>query len=213
MSANDTVQLSVVGNVSTQQHVHTLHFRQRPISGLGINNEQQLIDAWQAACNVTYLAMFRSFNNPIERLIARQVCGSVPLRAPIEETVTAGTQPGTKATTGDDMPPWLATVYSVRTALQGKSRRGRFFIGGVSEDEQERGNLNAGAITRYQGYATALLAAFGPAGTNADFRLVVHSRKLALPGVQCQDSSTETNGIILRLVLGSMKSRKAGSGL
>lgn len=213
MSANDTMQLAVVGTVSTQQHVHTLHFRQKPTSGLGIENEQQLIDAWQAAMQTSYLALFRSFNNPIERIIARQVCGAVPLRAPIEETVAGGTQPGTKATTGDDMPPWLAAVFSVRTHLQGKSRRGRFFIGGVSEDEQERGNVAGAALTRYGAYATALLTAFGPTGTNPNFQLVVHSRKLAVPGTQCQDSSTPANGIIVRPVLGSMKSRKAGSGL
>jgi len=210
MAINDTSQLSVIGNVLGQEHVHTLHFRHLGPGG----DESVLIDEWQASAKASYRALFSTVDSPTQRYRGAQVCGTIPLRAPDEETEPAGQILGTRATATDPLSPFMAAVTSVRTASAGRSRRGRFFIGGIYEGDQSGGNLTGTYLALVVAYHTALLAAFGPTGTSGQFRLVVHSRLLAgVPGALCENSSTLVTGMIARSVLGTMKSRKPGSGL
>lgn len=209
MATNDTAQLSVKGSVLGQEHVHTLHFRHL-VPGA---DEFLLVDEWQAACKATYRSLFGTPDSPTQQYVARQVCGAIPLRAPDEETEPVGQILGTRTIATDPLSPFMAAVTSVRTASAGRSRRGRFFIGGIYEGDQAGGNLTTTYLTAVTAYHTALMAAFGPSGTSGSFKLVVHSRKLAaVPGAQCQDVSTLVTGLIARSVLGTMKSRKPGSG-
>jgi hypothetical protein len=210
MAVNDTLQLAVIGaGVNAQDHVHTLHFRANdPLLA-----EQQLIDDWQAGCRLAYRNLFSQFANPCTRYVARQVCGTVPLRAAVEETEVAPNIAGTRAVAGDDMPPYVAYIVSVRTASAGRSRRGRFYIGGLMEGDQAQGNATGAYTALVQAYINALNATFLAPGGSSTFDLVVHSRKLAAPpGTQCQQSSTLVTGMIPRSALGTMRSRKAGSG-
>lgn len=209
MAINDTVQLSVVGRVFQQDHIHTLHFRYSQL----ISNEQSLIDAWQSGCRTAYRAIFPTGELPCVQYVARQVCGSTPLRAATEETETLLLSEGTKTGATGAMPPWIAQVVSVRTALAGKSRRGRFYLGAVAESEQELAVFTSGRLALAQAYADALVAAFVTPGSAGDYRLVVHSPKLAaVPGVNCQDCSTLVTGMIVRDAVATMKSRKSGHG-
>lgn len=208
MAINDTTQLAVKGVVAGQDHVHTLHFRHL---ALPPNPEQALIDAWQAGCRTAYRACFVTFDNPVLTITARQVCGTVPLRAPVEETEVVGNQPGTRTPSGDRLAPWLASVTSERSALAGRSRRGRYYLGGLIEADIVMADLQSAYLALVQAYANTLDTIFMD-GTDPNFALVVHSSKLALQGLQCQDSSTLVNGLIVRGQLATMKSRKAGSG-
>lgn len=213
VSANGTALLAIQGNVAGQNHVHTLAFR----NGNSLNQSlQSLIDAWQAGCRTQYRALFRTDDTPIQIIRAYHVCGSLPLDATTEEAdVAGGTKDPIAEALGEKVAPWLAQVFSVRTASAGRSRRGRFFIGGLSE-----GNVSGGSVVGDRvgggggGYRDALITTFGAAGNNAPgWRLVVHSRKLAaVPGTQCQDSSTPVTAILVRTELARMTSRKAGSG-
>ena len=191
-------------------HIHTLHFR------LGVAaTEQGLIDAWQAGARAQYRAMFQSTDSPCQTYRAAQVCGSLPLRAPTEETEVAPNIVGTQGFASDSSPTWLARVVSERTALAGRSRRGRFYIGGLYESQHSGNNLTAGDLALVQAYIDALMAAFVTGVTpGADaYALVVHSPTLAaVPATNCQDSSTPVTGMIARSRVGSMKSRKPGSG-
>ena len=209
MAVNDTVLLQVQGIVHGQQHIHTLHFRFQELTA----TEQGLIDAWQASCRTSYRTIFHTTDNPVQILRASQVCGSLPLRAPAEEAEIVGNQPGTSADTGEPTPSWLSEVVSVRTALAGRSRRGRFYVGGLREGWINGNNVEAVRRARTQAYADALLATFGTTGTATAYKLAVHSRKLAdVPGTQCQDSSALVTGLLVRTPIGSTRSRKPGSG-
>lgn len=209
MSINDTILLAVNGTVMGQKHVHTLHFRCMKTDPV----EQQLIDRWQATSRTTYRALFDDVDKPIELYRAQQVCGDIPLRAAAEEGEVAPNILGSSAFGGDDGPSWLAAVVSERTAFAGPSRRGRFYIGGLHEQHIAGNDLVSAHITRLTAYCTALLGEFGPAATLPDFRLVVHSHKLAsVPGTECENSSTLVTALMVRAAVGSMKSRKPGSG-
>lgn len=209
MAINDTAQLAVIGTVGGVRHIHTLHFRHLDPA----LTEQNVIDAWQAQARTAYRDLFHPSDLPIERYVCAQVCGSVPLRAPVEEVEVDPNRAGTLASTGQLLPTFNAAVVSVRTALAGRSRRGRFFLGGLREDYVAGNVLDPNYLSRVQTYINALLAAFGPSGSVGSERLVVHSRKLASsPTVACQDSSTLVQGMIARANPGTMRSRKLGSG-
>jgi hypothetical protein len=209
MTINDTLQLSVQGVVSGQTHVHTLHFRDEDIGDL----DSQIIDEWQAGCRTSYRQLFNNTDLPCQLYTVRQVCGAVPLRAPVEESEVAPNIAGSGAKGGGASAPWLAAVVSERTALAGRSRRGRFFIGGLWEDYKVGANISAAEKGFLQDYVDDLISVFGASGSSGSFRLVVHSPTLAdVPGTQCQDSSTPVTGMIVRDPYGTMKSRKAGSG-
>lgn len=209
MAVNDTAQLSVQGLVGGENHVHTLHFR--AVDALA--NEQGLIDAWQLNARTAYRAIFKTTDSPVQTITAAQVCGAVPLRAPVVETEAVGNIAGTEGNDiSQSLPSFVAAVFSVRTALSGKSRRGRFYIGGLTEGGTDV-NMVGGVGNRLQAYITALANNFISPNAASGWVLVVHSRKLAaVPGTQCQDSSTLVTNIILRSQLGTMRSRKVGHG-
>lgn len=210
MAINDTSQLAVIGSVGGIDHVHTLHFRAlNPAT-----DELSLIVAWASAARTLYRDLFGPSDLPVLRYTARQVCGSVPLRAAVEVTEVDPNRAGTLSTNGQLLPTFNAAVVSVRTALSGRTRRGRFFLGGLREDYSSGNVLDPNYVARVQSYVNALMSAFGPSGSVADWRLVVHSRKLAatVPPIPCQDSSTQVTGMIVRPNHGTMRSRKLGSG-
>lgn len=205
MSANDTMELGVFGTLFGQQYLHTIHFRQKPTSGLGAGNEQQLIDAWQAAAQTAWLALHHN-TYTLDRIQAKQVCGAQPLRQAGEEGVGLT---GTRTLTGESLAPWLSITVTEYSDLAGRSRRGRFFISGMGEVDIVGDVFISTYRTIVEAYNTALMNAFGPTGANNDFRLVVHSRKLAVPGVQCQDSSRPVDRLVLRNRLTTQRSRRA----
>lgn len=210
MAVNDTVQLAVNGVCNGQDHVHTLHFRYTDVTPTA---PATLINEWQGAPRTAYRAIFRTVDNPVVLLVARHICGAIPLIATVEEAEVAPNIAGSRAGTGEKLPAYLSRVVSVRTALSGRSRRGRFYLGGMDEDEQNNGDLGSVAQGLVQAYIDALMAQFGPSGASGLWRLVVHSPTLAaVPGTQCQDSSTLVTGMIKRVPIGTTKSRKPGSG-
>jgi len=218
MATNDTLQLSIIGTVQGQQHVHTLHMRLQD----GVGTEDGLIDAWEAGPMDEYKAIFLPADNPVQIMRAAQVCGTVPLRAP-KEQVPAATI-GTRGSAGWlPGPALLAQLVGERTALAGRTRQGRFFIGGV-DDHDHAGNsftigtVNAGEPSHYgrvTAYLDALALAFVTAGGALAYRLVVHSRTLAgvIPPPQCQDSSTPVTAFSRQTLVTTMRSRRPGSGI
>lgn len=210
MSLNDTAQLVVQGTVAGQLHLHTLHFRE--LDATGTNQEPGIIDEWQANCRTAFRGLFGTGDSPAQLYRCSQVCGSIPLRAPAEEAEVSPNIAGTLTLTTDQLPPWLAAVISWRTASAGRSRRGRNYFGGMSEEMINGDLIHSTQQTRLAAYRDALLAQFGPSGASVNYKLVVHSHALALPGVQCQNSSTLITSGLVRTFVATMKSRKAGHG-
>ena len=104
----------------------------------------------------------------------------------------------------------------MRTASAGKSRRGRFYIGGLWENDVSGNSVVVGAVDHgdaLDAYIVALARYVASGASTALYRLVVHSHKLSLvPGTQCQDSSTPVTGFIRRVTVGTMRSRMPGHG-
>jgi hypothetical protein len=216
MPINDTLQLSVSGFVTGQRHVHTLHFRLTDAGGSDLAVAQD----YETNILPAYKGIFKTFDLPAQQIAVRQICGTVPLRAAAEVTPASSAGTRTSGNFTQAQPSWLASQWSVRTALGGRSRRGRNYFGGLDEWDTDGNNLvtnpadTANAYARVVAYRDALFARYGVGGTQqGSILLVVHSHKLSLvPNQQCQNSSTPVTGIIVRQAIASMKSRKPGSG-
>jgi hypothetical protein len=93
------------------------------------------------------------------------------------EGLHTGTVVGGNA--GDGMPPQSAIVTTISTGISGRSRRGRFYLGGWGEGFQNNGTITAGIVTSQQTAWDAQLAKFSPTGTNATWYSVVWSHTIA----------------------------------
>ena len=208
MAINDTYFFTAQGLLQGRSYVHTLHFREGASVGAG-NQAQNLINAWQGACQSAWLGAHRP-NYTLTRLTAQRICGSPPLPSRVEEGVGLV---GTRGTSGDELAGWLSVAVNEATGLAGKSRHGRFFMSGGMEQDVTIENLVGGAtgwLVPIQAYVTALSTGFVGVSDPFAWQLVVHSRKLAsVPGTQCNQSSEPviSLGVVSRLT--TQRSRRA----
>lgn len=217
MGINDIVMLQVKGTVVGTQHIHTLHFRQE-VPDLFVTD---LISVWRAGCQASYRALFTSVESPMQLVRVDTVCSADELPAPAEDVPIPADQLGTRTVVGEAMPSYVAALTTVKSALAGRSRQGRYFIGGMREDDNAGNLLVAGHITRLQNYADALKAIFiTPALPN--WRLVIFSRTLRdgkptadppVAGVSCALATAPALNLVVSNRPTTMRSRKFGSGL
>ena len=208
MAINDTYMLSVVGVVAGQDHVHTLHFRNMA----SVTPAADLIATWRTNCENAYRALFCTFDSPNLLNRVQHVCGSLPLEATEETAVPLAAQPGFRTASSNRSPPYMASLFKVRSAVAGKSRQGRFFIGGLLDTDHDLSDLSAAYIVLMNAYVAVVKSTF-ITGTLPPLRLVVHSRKLATPpGTPCTSSSTLATDIIANPRPTTMRSRKFGHG-
>jgi len=208
-AVNDTYELRVIGHILSQQHIHTLHFRQSA-AGVGA---AELITQYSGAPLTAYRACFSIDDPCVEMLHAQMVCGSVPLEAAVEVNRSPfSAQAGSRVSNVDRSPTFMAGLVSIKTAFSGRSRRGRFFLGGLRDSDFLQNSMDAAWIALAQAYANALKAAFVTA-VGANFYQVIHSRTLAaVPGTDCQSSSTLVTDYVVSTVPTTMRSRKLGHG-
>lgn len=77
---------------------------------------------------------------------------------------------------GEQLPPQSAIVLSWKTALKGRSFRGRTYLPGYGEIDQNAGVLGSSALTAANTIVTQMLAVYGPTGTDANWQFGVISR-------------------------------------
>jgi len=223
MAVNDIWQLSVIGTVSSQQHIHTLHFREAVPPLLGTD----LISSWLAAAGTQYRACFAIGQNPVQLIRAQKVCGSVPLPAPSENVPAVGSQAGTRPTSSSEaLPSFIASLVSEKSAYAGRRYQGRFFLGGLLEIDTNENNMGAPYLALVQAYCDALRTGYITPGAPA-WRMFAFSRLLAhgdpnhtkggLPDpitpVSCELAGADVINLIVSNRPTTMRSRKLGHGL
>lgn len=209
LALNTTWMLSVIGTVGNCQHIHTTHYQVKNVAA----DSGNLISAWLGAPYTAYRAMFCNEDNPTSLLKQVAVCGALPLPAGTEVSQVPGPASGTRAAGAQREPSFVAASVREMTALAGRSYRGRFFIGGLQDGDVVLNDLAGAYITLVNAYNTALMATFGPAGSNANWALVVHSRKIAATGADCTASATLVTSLTTSSRVTTMRSRKLGHGI
>lgn len=85
------------------------------------------------------------------------------------------TQPYPGAITGDPLPPQNSMLLSFKTGQKGRRKRGRAYIPGVAEANTTNGLVTGTQLTALQALGAGLINAYGPSGTNSNYKLVVWS--------------------------------------
>jgi hypothetical protein len=183
MATNDVYEMAIRQRFRGQQIVNRYHFQANGGFVPTQAQAQTLADAvkeWWRGVQHNTLAY--------ETWTLRQVWGdgvtyrsSRPIRTGgrVYEGTFTGTLTGNWAT-GTPLPPATALVLQMKTGLVGRRNRGRVYIAGLRvEDLGSDGNVLAGTVSAENTQAIAVLAAYGPGGTVADWDLVVWSFRYA----------------------------------
>jgi hypothetical protein len=88
----------------------------------------------------------------------------------------SASQAGSISSPGDLLPPQDALVASLRTALKGRSFRGRTYLTGFGEVQQVAGIWQSSALGNVPEGFDWLLNRYGPSGTSTAFQWSVVSR-------------------------------------
>lgn len=120
----------------------------------------------------------------------------------------------------DSLPSYCAGLLSLRTGLTGRSRVGRIYVPGVSEDLSSNSRLEDQYLTILQSLGSALLNFYGPSGSFAHARVGVFSRKLGVtrnPGPPPSLSYslngwTQVTAFIARREIATQRKRKLARG-
>lgn len=165
MAANDVVRLRTKGNLLGQRVEFGVHMRYVTAS----SNASDLLEHW----NATIMPLVADASSQDVTWYELQVSDTNPLGA--ESVALALDLPNTGHIVGDSLPPQNAAVISLRSGTKGGRRRGRFYFPGLVETGQANGVLGGIQYGAIQNLAGGILNAYGPSGTNAEYRLVVYS--------------------------------------
>jgi len=210
MAAGDIFRLSLNGSFGGQEIVNTLDFRQviSPSTPSG-EPEVDLINAWQAACQVTYLAIL-PVTYQLASISCQQVCGATkPYRGKQAESVGA---PGTNGVISA-AAPWLSSLAREHTAFAGRSYAGRFYVPVLDESYFNGTSLESTYNTKLNAFLTALGNAFKNTGTDTIWDLVVFSKTLLdrNPG-SCGAAAAAVTSLSASAYLTTQRSRRSRSG-
>lgn len=123
--------------------------------------------------------------------------------------------------TGDALPTFCAGLLSLRTGFTGRSRVGRIYLPGVSEDLSGQSRLEGAYLALLQSLGGTLLSRYGPSGSFAHARIGVFSRKLGVtrnigppPSLSYSlNGWTQITACIARNEIATQRKRKLARGI
>lgn len=161
-------QASLKGTVQGQQTVTSFHFRTKTALGTTAGLAAALATAYTTN-------LVNSWGTPLRYLTLGIRVYQVPESL---DEYTYGS-PIVGAAGANIVPTQVAGVVTLLTGNAGRSRRGRIYIPGFANTYVGAdGKWTAAYLSAVSGAMNALLAAFGPSGSNADFEWGIWSRKL-----------------------------------
>jgi len=121
---------------------------------------------------------------------------------------------------GDSLPSFCAGLLSFRTGISGRSAHGRLYLPGVPEDLVSESRLEGVSLGQLQAIGTQLVTRYGVAGTFANARYGVFSRRLGVtrdPGppprlVYSTAGFFTVNSSIARPEVATIRKRKLARG-
>lgn len=208
-SLNDIFQVRLVGSQEGQETNNIFHFS---CVGASSDVETHLVTVL-LTCVLTHVVPVASAQWELVKAIWKRVS---PTLGPEFETLPASS--GVGGGNAAALPSYASVVFSIRTALGGKSHRGRFYLPGIPEAVTTNSKLDAGNAywTAMQAFAACLASEFfhpDPAGGTDLFDIGVYSRKIGGAAFPYGASGfTAANQIVPHLELATTRSRKLGRG-
>lgn len=206
---NDMWQVRVIGRMEGQECNNILHFS---CVGSSTDVETGLI-LKLIECFTTHLMPVLASTYSLQEVRWKKVS---PVLGPEYSTIVGvGAAGGGTATA---LPSYCSAVVSIRTALGGRSKRGRMYIPGIPEDQTNGSYLDPG-LPLYLGLVAFLACVAGeffhpdPAGGSDLFDIGVYSRKIGGSAFPYGTSGfTAATALTPSSVLGTTRSRKVGRG-
>lgn len=203
MATNDIATLNVVYRLGSTLLENVLAFKFKT-SGA---NLADLASEFDTELLATFLSG-KHTSVSCDTLLARD---AVPgTAAPVEYTVSPA-KTGNNSS-GDPLPPQCALVTTWRTALAGRSYRGRSYSAGLCENHQNAGTFDSSETTNAINIAQAIMDQFGPGGASTDYQLVILSRYHA--GVKrVTPIGTVVTGFSVHATVYTQRRRTLGHGI
>jgi hypothetical protein len=207
-SIGDRYQVRIVGVMEGQQTNNILYFG----SVNGDTDVEVHLILVLAACFVTHLIPVMSSVWTLQELRWKRV---YPTLGTENITVPPGTLVGGAAATA--LPSFCSAVVSIRTALGGRSKRGRMYIPGIPESATivsafDTGNAFWTAFVAFLACIATNFVQTGPPGANA-WQQEIYSRKIGGSTFPLGLSGFESVKTLKPVQqLGTTRSRKVGVG-
>lgn len=168
-------------------------------------------NALRASFETRMLTDFLIFWNNQVSVNSIHVSTIVPHLGPVHETIY---ETFTGFQTDEALPSYCSAVLSLRSGLGGKSRRGRLYIGGLSENDTNTGRLGPDSFAQLVVIGNKLIANYGATGSDTLFRFVIYSRLLGPSRVNGGPivGVTPVTHCNARLILGTQRHRLIGVG-
>lgn len=209
-SQNDIFQVRVVGHIDGQETNNVMHFK--CASGAGDTDVDLHLIQVIVQCFVDHLLPVLSSAFTLEKIIWKKV--SPALGPEFTSVVASGGAGGGNA---QALPSFCSALFSIRTALGGRSHRGRLYIPGIPEAATTNSSFDpnhafwAGMLA----YAVCLVTNFipgDPVGSNS-WAMGVYSRKIGGANFPYgANGFTPINDVVAVSQIATTRSRKVGRG-
>lgn len=168
MPAGDLFELVVVGRHAGALVLNTFGFAQ--VGSPAGDPAATLAGNWNSTCMTAWRNLV-SGNYAVNALWVNAVAPAGAARYELNFS-----PPLAGNVVGEALPPQNAGVITWRTALAGRSYRGRTYVPAIAEGQQTDGTLSTTWQTNAAAFVSALVGAFITNAATNNFRLVVISR-------------------------------------
>ena len=206
MAVGDLYRMACRYSVHSQSNVNVLYMKQT--RSIGDNKAQDVADVAAPILAQIYGLWLgggrgNQFNLDVQ-LVARLASDIGIAGVPFD---------GAGASVGIALPPANAVVVRIRTGLQGRTRRGRFFLGGVGDSLNNAGTLNGAGLTKVQQFMTAITTNFMGDDPLVGVTLGVFSRsRYSIISNPFDDYWKQATQLVAPGEIATMRSRKVGVG-
>lgn len=207
---NDTYQVRVVGRIEGQETNNIWYFR--CASGAGDADVLTHLILVLLSCLTTHLLPVLSSAWTLERIVWKRV---YPTLGPELVSIPQGQSAG--GGNASALPSFNSAVMSIRTAMGGRSHRGRTYFAGIPEAATIGSTLDPGHAfwAGLINFALCCVQHFivgDPPGANA-WQMMVYSRKLGGAHFPFGNAGfTPVKELLPVSLLGTTRSRKVGRG-
>lgn len=207
-AVGDCFQVRVRGHMEGQETNNVLHFT----AATAVDDVELRLILALAECFITHLIPVTSSVWALQDIVWKRVTPTLGVE---NVTVPTGTLTGGGAATA--LPSYASVVLSIRTALGGRSKRGRMYLPGIPEGATIVSSLDTGnaywtAVVAFVACVASKFILGDPPPANS-FQMEVYSRKIggstfpyAIGGF------TPVTQVIPVVALGTTRSRKVGRG-
>lgn len=151
LNMNQVCRVSIEGYMDfgliQQEYVNVMHWEYLPAEFYGMAEMSTLSEIYMDDLIPFLRNCYYSDTTIFTQLRLRQVTGDGML-----ELITPIGLAGTRTRDGDRLPPYSALVISLKTAYIGRRYRGRNYLGGFAEQDQQNGLWEADTANLVQGY-------------------------------------------------------------